>query len=100
MSNSIPDDPDERLNWYTKKMQEFYETFLEENPNLGNRFCNGICPPSNPAFTLPPDLDFKPLCPLPAVFPKPLPIPLPTLLEFLREPGEGLIVFSLMFDTI
>lgn len=33
MSNSIPDDPDERLNWYTTKMQEFYETFLEENPN-------------------------------------------------------------------
>ena len=57
--------------------------FLEKNPYLGTLFCSGICPPSKPARTPPPDLEPCPLCPLPLVFPRPLPGPLPLLFRLL-----------------
>ena len=49
----------------------------------GDHFLGGgICPPSKPSLTPPPDLDFWPLCPLPAVLPFPEPMPRPTLFLF------------------
>ena len=48
-------------------------------PLLGIRLYKGICPPSNPGLTPPPERAFCPLCPLPAVFPFPEPCPRPLL---------------------
>lgn len=45
------------------------------NPLRGRRRRNGVWPPSKPNFMVP--LAFWPLCPLPAVFPLPDPIPRP-----------------------
>ena len=51
-------------------------------PLFGSLLNKGIWPPSYP-FIETPERDFCPLTPLPAVFPFPDPIPLPTLLEVL-----------------
>ena len=48
-----------------------------ENPRLGSRRCNGICPPSNPGRVGRPERDFWPLMPKPQLAPCPAAMPLP-----------------------
>ena len=66
------------------------------DPNVGNLFCNGSWPPSNPGLTPPPDRDFCPLSPRPAVLPRLDPYPRPTLWGVRREFTPGLRSFSLI----
>ena len=47
-------------------------------PRLGRRRCSGIWPPSKPTLWKPPERDFWPLWPRPAVLPRPEPMPRPT----------------------
>src|SRR5207244_10438881 len=54
----------------------FSETDLK--PRLGRRRCSGIWPPSKPTLWKPPERDFSPLWPRPAVLPRPEPMPRPT----------------------
>ena len=64
--------------------------FLHLKPLLGIRLYKGICPPSNPGLTPPPERAFCPLCPLPAVFPFPEPCPRPLLKASLcLDPSAG-----------
>ena len=63
------------------------------NPLLGKRRYMGICPPSNPLMETP-ERDFCPLCPLPAVLPKPEPIPRPLRFRAWRAPLLSLRSFS------
>ena len=58
-------------------------------PFLGRRRCRGICPPSNPGRTPPPDRDFCPLCPRPEVLPWPELSPQPRRLRRCLAPGFG-----------
>src|SRR5581483_4017328 len=67
-------------------------------PRFGKRRCSGIWPPSNP-FTATPVRAFWPFTPRPEVLPLPDPMPRPTRMRALREPGLSLnslsfIVFS------
>ena len=59
------------------------------NPRFGKRRNNGVCPPSNPKRTPPPERAFCPFCPRPAVFPLPDEVPRPTRLRTWREPSAG-----------
>lgn len=63
-------------------------------PRFGMRLCSGVCPPSKPMGTWLPDLLFCPLCPLPAVFPRPDPGPRAFRRFALRAPGLSRMVFS------
>src|SRR5262245_47871291 len=58
-------------------------------PRLGRRRWIGIWPPSNHAGILPPARAFLPLCPLPAVPPRPVPAPLPRRLLGRVAPAAG-----------
>ena len=58
-------------------------------PLLGSLLYRGICPPSNPGLTPPPDLAFWPFSPLPAFLPNPEPVPLPILLGAFLLPAAG-----------
>jgi len=50
-------------------------------PRFGSRRCSGIWPPSKPTLWKPPERDFWPLLPRPAVLPCPEPGPRPTRLR-------------------
>ena len=50
----------------------------ETKPRFGRRRCSGIWPPSKPTLWKPPERDFWPLWPRPAVLPRPEPMPRPT----------------------
>src|SRR6266545_3497979 len=65
----------------------------DTNPRLGNRRCSGIWPPSKPTLWKPPERDFWPLWPRPAVLPRPEPGPRPTRRLAFFDPAAGLIVF-------
>src|SRR6202008_3691489 len=55
-------------------------------PRLGRRRCSGIWPPSKPLIRTPERAGW-PLPPRPACLPLPEPMPRPTRIRFLREPG-------------
>src|SRR5450432_3029632 len=63
------------------------------NPRLGRRRCSGIWPPSKPTLWKPPERDFCPLWPRPAVLPRPEPMPRPTRRLAFLLPSAGLMVF-------
>src|SRR5439155_3670242 len=66
----------------------------DTNPPLGSRRCSGIWPPSKPTLWYPPERDFWPLWPRPAVLPSPEPMPRPTRRRAFLAPAAGLIVFN------
>src|SRR5437867_13018396 len=72
----------------------FSETDLK--PRLGRRRCSGIWPPSKPTLWKPPERDFWPLWPRPAVLPRPEPMPRPTRRRAFLLPAAGLMVLSCM----
>ena len=76
-------------------IMSYFSVFLLVKPRLGDLSLSAVCPPSNHAETLPPDLAFWPLCPFPLVFPV-LPVPQPTLFLFFFEPGWGDRVLSIV----
>jgi hypothetical protein len=69
------------------------------NPLFGNRLWMGICPPSYPGLTPPPDRLLKPFDPLPAVFPEPEATPRPTRLRGFFDPicGDNSLSFIYIF---
>src|SRR5690606_12594732 len=62
-------------------------------PRFGRRRCSGIWPPSKPLIATP-VRDFWPLTPRPPVLPLPEPMPRPTRMRSLLEPGLSLISLS------
>src|SRR6476660_8267556 len=64
-------------------------------PRFGKRRCSGIWPPSNPLMATPVRA-FWPLTPRPAVLPLPEPMPRPTRMRALREPGLSANSLSFM----
>src|SRR5439155_1349692 len=68
----------------------------DTKPRFGKRRCNGIWPPSKPTLWNPPERDFWPLCPRPAVLPSPEPMPRPARRRAFLAPAAGLIVLSRM----
>src|ERR1700680_558029 len=62
-------------------------------PRLGRRRWSGICPPSKPLMATPVRA-FCPLTPRPAVLPLPEPMPRPTRMRALRDPGRSPISLS------
>src|SRR3954452_19668640 len=64
-------------------------------PRFGRRRCSGICPPSKPLMRTP-ERAVWPLPPRPEVLPLPEPMPRPTRIRFLREPGLSASSVSLM----
>ncbi|CFN77002.1 Uncharacterised protein [Bordetella pertussis] len=61
---------------------------------MGKRRCNGIWPPSKPTLWKPPERDFWPLWPRPAVLPRPEPMPRPTRRLACLLPSAGFSVLS------
>mmetsp|Transcript_1851 Transcript_1851/g.5578 ORF Transcript_1851/g.5578 Transcript_1851/m.5578 type:complete len:220 (-) Transcript_1851:315-974(-) len=68
--------------------------FLFVKPRFGNVNRNGVCPPSKPNLGPPPERDFCPLCPRPAVFPLPDPMPLPFRFLYFLDPGTSRKLFK------
>src|ERR1700681_1342749 len=62
-------------------------------PRLGKRRWSGLCPPSKPLMATPVRA-FWPLTPRPAVLPLPEPMPRPTRMRALRDPGRSAISLS------
>src|SRR5450432_2002039 len=69
------------------------------NPRLGRRRCSGIWPPSKPTLWKPPERDFWPLWPRPAVLPRPEPMPRPTRRRAFLLPAAGLMVFIRILNS-
>ena len=69
---------------------------LLTKPLLGKVLARGVCPPSNPSGAPPPDREFCPPWPLPAVLPLPEPLPRPTRTLSCFACGLSLRLFSAM----
>src|ERR1700739_1726607 len=68
-------------------------------PRFGRRRCSGICPPSKPLMRTP-ERAVWPLPPRPDCLPLPDPMPRPTRVRALAEPGLSLISLSLMTRSL
>src|SRR5271154_6402075 len=68
-------------------------------PRLGRRRCSGIWPPSKPLMRTP-ERAVWPLPPRPACLPLPEPMPRPTRMRALDDPGLSLISFSFMAASL
>src|SRR5215210_3457273 len=69
------------------------------NPRFGSRRCSGIWPPSNPLIRTP-ERAVWPLPPRPPVLPLPEPMPRPTRIRSLRDPGRSAISLSFIASSI
>src|SRR5689334_19930026 len=80
--------------WIRSRLTSAYSTrntLLK--PRLGRRRCIGIWPPSKPLMRTP-ERAVWPFPPRPACLPLPEPMPRPTRMRFLREPGLSAISLS------
>src|SRR5947209_11240831 len=68
-------------------------------PRLGSRRCSGIWPPSKPLMRTP-ERAVWPLPPRPPVLPLPEPMPRPTRVRSLREPGRSAISLSFIASSL
>lgn len=89
---SKPNIKEEEMGTWKVRLKRFL------NPRRGRRRRRGVWPPSNPNFIVP--RAFWPLCPLPAVFPFPDPIPRPFLVFCFLAPLLSLKSFNLRRLTV
>src|SRR5690606_35006109 len=93
-STSRSTSPPSRRSRSDRRTSAVSPALIDLKPRLGSRRCSGICPPLKPTLWKPPERDFCPLCPRPAVFPRPEPMPRPTRLRACVLPSAGLSSFS------
>src|SRR5690606_36557567 len=93
-STSRSTSPPSRRSTSDSRTSTVSPSLIDLKPRLGSWRSSGICPPSKSTLWKPAERDFCPLCPRPAVFPRPEPMPRPTRLRACVLPSAGLSSFS------